>query len=208
MALTRKFLKGLGGVEDEAIEDIIKEHRGTVDSLRDELDNLKEEIAKSKDIEKELNELKDKQSKGDSYKEKYEKLESEFKEYKTSVDGEKLTAKKSEAYKKALKEAGVSDKRIESVLRLAKADGEIDKIEFDGDEVKGIDKITEKIKSDYADYIETESTSGAKTPNPPSSKGGSKMTKEQIYAKDDKGRYVLSTEERHKAIAENMVEFS
>jgi len=207
MALTRKFLKDLG-IDSELIDSIVNEHRSLVDSLKDEIDNYKSAEEDHKKIVKELDDLKSKQSKGDSYKEKYEKLQAEFNEYKNGVDGEKLSAKKSEAYKKALKDAGISDKRIDSVLRLAKADGEVDKIEFDGDEVKGLDKITEKIKSDYSEYIVKETESGINTPNPPTNKGGSKMTRDQIYAKDDKGRYVLSTEERHKAIAENIGEFS
>ena len=125
------------------------------------------------------------------------------------IDGEKISAKKSEAYKKALKEAGISDKRIDSVMRLAKADGMIDAVEFDGENVKDADKITEGIKKSYGDDIETTATVGASTANPPSNTaGGSKMTRAEIYAKDDKGRYKLSTEERQKAISENISEFT
>lgn len=208
MAFTRKMLKDFG-IEAEAIDKIIEEHRGTVDSLKDELDNLRNEIESAKDIKKELDKLKEETQKKDSYKDKYEDLKKEYEKYKTDIDGEKVTAKKSEAYKKALKDAGISDKRIDSVMRLAKADGYIDKLEFDGENVKDLDKIKETIKNTYGDYIETSTTVGANTATPPSNSGsGSKMTRAEIYAKDDKGRYKLSTEERQKAIAENISEFT
>lgn len=208
MAFSRKFLKDLG-IEGEAIDKIIEEHRGTVDGLKDELDNLRAEIEAGKEVKKELDKLKEEAQKDSAYKTKYEDLKKEYEKYKTDIDGEKISAKKSEAYKKALKEAGISDKRIDSVMRLAKADGMIDAVEFDGENVKDADKITEGIKKSYGDYIETTATVGASTANPPSNTaGGSKMTRAEIYAKDDKGRYKLSTEERQKAISENISEFT
>lgn len=207
MAFTRKMLKDLG-IEGEVIDKIIEEHRGTVDGLKDELDNLRAEIDSAKDIKKELDKLKEESQKKDSYKEKYDDLKKEFDKFKADTEGEKVTARKSDAYKKALKEAGISEKRIESVMRLAKADGFIDKLEFDGENVKELDKIKDTIKNTYGDYIEHSTVVGADTPNPPSNSGsGSKMTKAEIYAKDDKGRYKLSTEERQKAIADNIGEF-
>lgn len=207
MAFTRKMLKDLG-IEGEVIDKIIEEHRGTVDSLKDELDNLRAEIDSAKDIKKELDKLKEESQKKDSYKEKYDDLKKEFDKFKADTEGEKVTARKSDAYKKVLKEAGISEKRIESVMRLAKADGFIDKLEFDGENVKELDKIKDTIKNTYGDYIEHSTVVGADTANPPSNSGnGSKMTKAEIYAKDDKGRYKLSTEERQKAIADNIGEF-
>lgn len=201
------MLKDLG-IEGEVIDKIIEEHRGTVDGLKDELDNLRAEIDSAKDIKKELDKLKEESQKKDSYKEKYDDLKKEFDKFKADTEGEKVTARKSDAYKKALKEAGISEKRIESVMRLAKADGFIDKLEFDGENVKELDKIKDTIKNTYGDYIEHSTVVGADTPNPPSNSGsGSKMTKAEIYAKDDKGRYKLSTEERQKAIADNIGEF-
>lgn len=201
------MLKDLG-IEGEVIDKIIEEHRGTVDGLKDELDNLRAEIDSAKDIKKELDKLKEESQKKDSYKEKYDDLKKEFDKFKADTEGEKVTARKSDAYKKALKEAGISEKRIESVMRLAKADGFIDKLEFDGENVKELDKIKDTIKNTYGDYIEHSTVVGADTANPPSNSGnGSKMTKAEIYAKDDKGRYKLSTEERQKAIADNIGEF-
>lgn len=166
MAFTRKFLKDLG-VEPEIIDQIVTEHRGTVDSLKDELDGLKTELETTKGLKKELEELKGKTQEGDEYKTKYDDLKREYDQYKSDVAGEKVTAQKTDAYRKALKEAGISEKRIESVLRLAKADGLVDALELDGEGVKDADKVTEAIKSNYAEYIESVKEVGANVPNPP-----------------------------------------
>jgi hypothetical protein len=62
------------------------------------------------------------------------------------------------------------------------------------------------VKTEWADFVETTSTQGADTATPPTNNGGTKMTKADIYKKDDKGRYVLSTEERQKALVENKIQ--
>lgn len=204
---TRKFLKDLG-IDAEIIDQIIDAHRGTVDSLKDENDSLKAELSSAKEIKKELDALKEETQKKDSYKDKYDTLKKEFDQFKADTDGEKTAAKKSDAYRKALKTAGIAENRIESVLRLAKADGLIDKVEFDGENVVDFDKITDNIKNTYGEYITTSTVVGAKTPNPPANNGGGKMTRAEIYAKDERGRYKLSAEERQKAITENIGEFT
>ena len=166
MGLTRKFLKDLG-VESDAIDSIIDEHRKTVDSLKDDLDKLNTEMAAKKETEKELENLKKAAEENDSYKEKYEDTKKKFDEYKATIAGEKELTKKTDAYRKALKEAGISDKRIDSVIRLAKADGILDDLEFDGDNIKNHDKVLESIKESYGEYIETISKVGAPVPDPP-----------------------------------------
>ena len=47
---------------------------------------------------------------------------------------------------------------------------DIDKIELDNDgNVKNVDKLTDKIKSDWSDFTRTERETGADTPKPPTS---------------------------------------
>lgn len=173
MAFTRKMLKDLG-IEGEAIDKIIEEHRGTVDSLKDELDNLRSEAETIKALKKEIEELKasaDGKSAAEEelskVKEELSKVKAEFEKFKADSESEKVTAKKSDAYRKALKDAGVSEKRIESVLKLAKVDGLVDALEFEGDEVKDAKKIAETIKSNYAEYIESVKQVGSDVSNPP-----------------------------------------
>lgn len=160
------MLKDLG-IEGEAIDKIIEEHRGTVDSLKDELDNLRSEAETIKALKKEIEELKASADGKSAAEEELSKVKAEFEKFKADSESEKVTAKKSDAYRKALKDAGVSEKRIESVLKLAKVDGLVDALEFEGDEVKDAKKIAETIKSNYAEYIESVKQVGSDVSNPP-----------------------------------------
>lgn len=186
MALTRKFLKDLG-IEGEEVDKIINEHRGTVDSLKDDIDSLKSEIENHKAVEKELNDLKESIKDTESYKDKYDALDKKFTEYKAEVQSEKVSFQKAEAYKAMLKNAGVSEKRIESVLKLARVEGYLDKIEFDKDgTVKNAADIEAEAKTVYADYVDTIGESGVNTPNPPTNTGNSfenmTLTEKMAYA--------------------------
>ena len=185
MSLTRKLLKGMS-LTDEQMDTIITEHTETVNSIKEEIDTLteeneklkkevKSEIKKSDSVQKELDELKDsieKSENGNPFEEKYNTLKAEFDDYKKTVDAEKEQGKKETAYKKLLKESGISEKRVESVLKLAKVDGKLDGIEFDEKgEVKGADKLKESIKADYSEYVQTEQVRGADPATPPNGDG-------------------------------------
>lgn len=84
---------------------------------------------------------------------------------------------------------------------------DIDGIELDKDgKIKDADKRTETIKTEWADFIENTVVKGANTATPPTNNGGTKMSKADIYKKDDRGRYILSSEERQKALIENQIQ--
>jgi hypothetical protein len=197
MALTRKFLKALE-IEDEKIDQIIEAHTDVTDALKKERDGFKDEAAKLADVQKKLDEvteerdtLKKSSEENESYKEKYENEKTAFSEFKQRVDADKEKARKTDAYKGLLKKAGVSEKRIDAILKVP-FDVELD----DKGEVKGADKVVENIKSEWSDFIVKEHQEGAGTETPPADKGGTKMTKEQIMAIKDR-------EERQQAISEN-----
>ena len=204
MALTRKMLKAMG-IEDEKIDEIVDAHAETVDALKKERNKYKDDSDKLSEIQKKYDDLKkvvDSQG-DDPYKEKYEKEHKAFEEYKAGVESERTKANKTTAYRELLKKAGVSDKRIDSVLKVTA----IDEIELDDEgKIKDADKVVENIKSEWSEFIVTESQRGAGTENPPRNVGGSKLTKADIYKKDDHGRYVLSTAERQKALIEMSAE--
>lgn len=205
MALTRKMLKAMG-IEEEKIDEIIEAHRDVTDALKEERDKYKVDAEKLADVQKEYDDLKKKADlkENDPYKEKYEKEHKDFEEFKAGVKAKKEKSDKTKAYRELLKKAGVSDKRIDSVLKVTA----IDDIELDNEgNVKDADKVVENIKSEWAEFIVTESQRGAGTENPPRNTGGTnKMTKAEIYKKDEHGRYVLSSAERQKAILENISE--
>ena len=197
MSLTRKMLKAMG-IEEEKIDQIIEAHSETVDSLKADRDSYKEDAEKLKDVQKELDDLK---AKGDDgWKEKHDALKAEFDQYKNDVQAKETKAAKEAAYRAILKDANLSEKGIEKAIKYA----EWDKIELDADgKLKGANDHIKAVREEWAEYVTTTTTTGAKTSTPPANNGGAKLTKAEIYAKDEHGRYKLSTAERQKALAEN-----
>lgn len=197
MSLTRKMLKAMG-IEEEKIDQIIEAHSETVDSLKADRDNYKEDAEKLKAVQKELDDMK---AKGDDgWKDKYEKLKGEHEQYKSDVLAKETHAAKEAAYRAILKDANLSEKGVEKAVKYA----EWDKIELDADgKLKGANDHIKAVRDEWAEYVTTTTTTGAKTSTPPANNGGAKLTKAEIYAKDEHGRYKLSTAERQKALAEN-----
>lgn len=202
MAITRKLLKGMGLTEEQQ-DTIIEAHTDTVNGLKADVERYKADAEKLPAVQKELDEIKGKGEGG--YKEKYETEHKAFETYKKAVDTEKATAAKEKAVEAVLKKIGVSEKRLQSVAKLAKADGLLDALELDENgAVKDADKLEKSLKDGYSEYITTTSTKGAVTPTPPANSGGAKLTMADIYKKDEKGRYVMDYETRLKAIEENL----
>lgn len=202
MAITRKLLKGMGLTEEQQ-DTIIEAHTDTVNGLKADIDRYKADAEKLPGVQKELDDLKGKGD--DGYKAKYESEHKAFENYKKTVDAEKTTAAKEKAVEAVLKKIGVSEKRLQSVAKLAKADGLLDALELDDDgAVKEVDKLEKSLKDSYSEYITTTSTKGADTPTPPANSVGAKLTMADIYKKDEKGRYVMDYEARLKAIEENL----
>jgi len=195
MALTRKFLTALGIDADKA-DEIINVHQDTLADIKAERDQYKEDAERLPAVQKELDTLKAAAEKDgkDPYKVKYEALKEEFDTYKTEQTAKETKAAKSNAYRALLKEAGIADKRIEAVLKVS----DIDSVELDKDgKIKGADKLTESIKTEWADFIISTDTHGANTATPPANNGGKKYaTKDEIMA-------IKDATERQKAIAEN-----
>lgn len=197
MSLTRKALVAMG-IEAEKIEQIIDMHTEVVDAIKAERDTAKEDAKKFKadsdrlaNVEKELTELKEKGEKPDAYKVKYEAIKEEFDAYKGEISAKETKAAKSKAYRDMLKEIGISEKRLDSVMRVA----DLDSIELEDGAIKGVEELKESAKNEWADFIVSEGTVGAKTPTPPANNGG-KMSKDDILK-------IENDTERQRAIAEN-----
>lgn len=172
MALTRKFLKAMG-IEDEKIDQIIEEHSETVTALKQQRDQYKVDAEKLPGVQKELDELKEAAEKDgeNPYKAKYEEAQKELDDYKAEVTAKETKAKKTAAYRKLLQDAKVSDKRLDSILKLSP----IDDIELDDKgEIKDAETFKKKIEEEWSDFIVTEETHGAGSQNPPGGAGGGK----------------------------------
>ena len=194
MALTRKFLAALG-IEADKVEEIISAHMETVTGLKDEKEALQKKADQVDSLTEELNELKENSKNDGKYKVKYDALKTEFDEYKENQQKEATAKIKTEAYTKLLKDAGVSEKRIDAILKVSK--DQIDALELDDEgNAKNADDLNKKIVEDWSDFIVTEGQLGVKVDNPPENTGGGKMTKEEIMA-------IKDTAERQAAMLEN-----
>lgn len=169
--LTRKFLKAMG-IEEDKIDQIIEAHTDTVTALKEERDALKADAEALPAVKKELDALKKKAdaSNSDEYKEKYESLKAEYETYKADVAKKAESDTKTRLYRELAKKAGISEKRLDAILKVTNlADMKLDK---DGAALVDADKLTESIKTEWADFITTESEKGANTPNPPENNSG------------------------------------
>jgi hypothetical protein len=178
MALTVKFLKGMG-LTDEQIEAVTEEHGNTIRGLKEERDELKGKLGDIDEITRERDKLKKAvEESGDSeYKKKYDDITKEFEDYKKTQEAKENHAAKAEAYKKALKDAGVSDKFLDKVLKIT----DIDSLELTKDgNFKDAEKIAENIKSEWSDFIANSDTHGADTHTPPDGSAPTTYTREQI----------------------------
>lgn len=181
MALTVKMLKGLG-LTDEQREAILEEHANTLAEIKAERDRYKETADKLPVVQKELDGYKNKGD--DGYKKRYEDEHKAFEDYKSNVTAKETAAAKEKAYAELAKKAGVSDKRLQAVLRIAKAEGKLDGIELDDKGgIKDSGEVEKAMKADYADFIVKESVKGANTANPPAGNGGSGTVTADAFAK-------------------------
>ena len=194
MALSRKFLASKG-LEADAIDEIIQAHTETVEGLKEDRDRYKEDAEKYAETKRKLDEVNEKLkgfSEDDSYKVKYDALKEEYDKFKSGVETEKTKSNKTAAYKELLKEIGISDKRIDAVVRVA----DLDKIKLDKDgKVENAADLKKSLKEEWSDFIVTDGKEGAGTANPPAG-SGPKKTKEEIMAIKDMA-------ERQAAMLEN-----
>jgi FtsZ-binding cell division protein ZapB len=170
MALTRKMLAAMD-IPAEKIDEIITAHTETVNAIKEERDQLKADSETLKTAEKDLakaNEELEKFRAGD-WEKKYNDLKGEYDTFKTDTETKAIKTAKESAYRKLLLDAGVSDKRIASILRVS----DVDSIKIDKDgKIEDAEKLTESVKSEWADFIVTKQEQGANTPKPQSNDGG------------------------------------
>lgn len=197
MALTRKKIREIIDSEElsaeEKVSQIIAGHTDTVDALKDERDGYRETAERLSGVEAELNSLKEKGDGG--WQKKYEDEHAAFENYKTDIAKKEQTAAKEKAYRELLEKAGIDSRRIDTVIRADR-----DKIaEFkldDGGRITGADDVAAQVKTDWADFIATTTTTGVNTANPPTNAGAA-MTRDEIAK-------IKNPIERQNAIAANI----
>ena len=182
MASLKKDFITAFGIEDNIALQICEKHREVLDEIIKERDGFKEDAEKLADVQKQLNKANEKikeleaDNNPDETQKKLEKAledkktaEKALADYKAEVDSKEKLTKKTEAYKNLLKEVGVSEKRLDSILKVT----DIDSIETEDDgKFKNADELKKSIETEWADFIVTEGVKGADFNNPPANNGG------------------------------------
>ena len=183
-AALRKIFEG---AEIEVPKDVLGQicdlHTSSMDNLPETIKELK---SKLKTAEQERDAAKAKvpvEGEETISKAEYDKLKGDFDTYKKDVEAKETHSKKVEAYRNILKDANLSEKGIEKAIKYA----EWDKIELEADgKLKGASDHIKSVKEEWAEYVTTTTTTGAKTSNPPANNGtGTGKTKEEIMAIKD-----------------------
>lgn len=193
MAFTFKTLKGLG-LEEDKIDIIMEAHNEVVKSLKEDKDRYKGEAEEVETLREELKKANETiKALGDNdYQQKYEKEKEDFEAFKRDIQLKEEAAAKRSAYKALLKEAGVIDGKLDSVLKVC----DLENIELKDGKIEKADELLESIKTEWKDFIVQTSTTGANTSTPPGNESH-KMTKEEIMK-------IKDATQRQKAIADNL----
>lgn len=170
MAVTRKLLKALG-IEDEKADQILEAHTETVNEIREERDRYKADAEQLPGVQQELAELKEaaEQNANNPYKAQYETVKKQFNDYKAEVEAKQVNASKQAAYRKLLKEQGISDKFIDPIMKVTSVDDlELD----DKGQFKNEEDLKKSITEQWDGFAVKEETHGAQQYNPPGASGG------------------------------------
>lgn len=137
--------------------------KGFVDKKR-----YNDKLAEIETLKTEKQTAEDNAAQAAGWKDKYDTLNSQFETYKTEQQAKDAHNVKEKAYTELLKAAGVPEKRLGAILKVT----DLDALEMDGDALKDADKLTDTIKTEWADFIPTVTTAGPTTPTPPTTGGG------------------------------------
>ena len=170
MAFTRATIRNLAkesGVEiPKEFEDaLVSEHLNARNAYAEE--QVKAELEKQPAAKAEN--VKD--------SEEYKALKADFDKYKAEVTEKETKAAKEAAYRAILKDANLSEKGIEKAVKYA----EWDKIELGEDgKLKGANDHIKAVREEWAEYVTTTTTTGAKTSTPPANNPAKNYTTAEI----------------------------
>lgn len=193
-SIIKNHVDGEGHIPAEAIGKLAKAISTAVGNEFVEKSRYKNKLEEIEQLKGEKQTAEDSLTTAEKWKTKYEGIKSEFEQYKKDQSAKETRGEKEKVARALMKEVGISDKRIDSVLKVY----DVDRIELDEKgEAKNADKLKDALKSDWSDFIVTTETKGAQTSNPPTNSAGkTNKTKEEIYAIKDPAA-------RQKAILEN-----
>lgn len=187
VAFTRSFLKSTG-LTDEQVSAVMEEHVAVVDGLKADRDGYKEKAEKAADLQKQLDDI----ANGEDFKKKYEEEHKAFEDFKKQTASEAETAKVRAAYRKLLSGEGISEKRLDTIIKVT----DLSKMKLDKDgNLEGEADLKKAINDEWGEFKTTVTEVGAKVEKPLQT-GKATKTKEEIMA-------IKDTHARQQAIAEN-----
>lgn len=173
---------------DEMENALVALHVGVVDQLKDDLQKAKAEADKLPNVQKELDDLKKAAQDGQNYEKLYNDLKAE-------TEQKAVKEAKTEALRNVLKEIGIAEKRIDSVLKIS----DLSTITLNNKgEIEGLDDLKKNLSTEWADFIPSTETHKPQTPTPPASTGSNKYGSKEDILK------IKDTSERQRAIAANL----
>lgn len=184
---------------DKAAEEICGRHSADLESIKEQRDAFKADSETLASVQKELAALKEKGDGG--YKEKYEREHKAFEDFKNDVTAKQTMEAKRAAAKAYFEGKNITGANLDIAMRGARE--EIGALEMDGDKIKDTTALDALVSGTYAGLVVTTTKQGVNTATPPASNGGNSLTKADLYKRDDHGRYIMSTSERQKALAEH-----
>lgn len=179
MGITKKFLQSME-IPDSKIELIFDEYANAIAGITADRDKYKEQADKLASVEKELVKAQAKAEELETVSEQLKKVRAEYADYKAGVDADKVKAVKEKAYRQLLQETGIFEKAIDKIIKVTDLSGvEVD----DKNNVKDKTEIIKNIKTEWSDFIITQTERGADVANPPSNIGGSTFEKMSLAEK-------------------------
>ena len=164
--IIRKHCGEDGTIPSSAINAIVTSIRTAIGNEFVDKERYKAKLTELDSLKEQVQDAKDSATTAEKWKTKYDAIKADFEDFKAAQAAKEAKGVKMEKFKALLQENGVMDKYIATVLRASDAD--IDAIELDGDgKIKDVEKLRESIKKDWADFIGTESRTGANESNPP-----------------------------------------
>ena len=179
MGITKKFLQSME-IPDNKIELIFDEYANAIAGITADRDRYKEQADQLASVEKELVKAQAKAEELETVSEQLKKVSAEYTDYKAGVDADKVKAVKEKAYRQLLQETGISEKAIDKIIKVTDLSGvEVD----DKNNVKDKTEIIKNIKTEWSDFIITQTERGAEVANPPTNTGGSTFEKMSLAEK-------------------------
>jgi len=177
----------------EKAQRIMEGHIEVTNGLKDERDSFKEQAGKAADLQKELEGIKG----GEDWQKKYSEEHKAFEDYKKQRAADAAAAKVKAAYRSLLISEGYSEKRVDGMVKVAEARGDLSKLKLGENEAfENADELKAAIAAEWGEFKTSVSEKGAKVDNPPQT-GKSTLTKAEIMAEKD-------TTKRQQLISENL----